>query len=68
MTEEKIAELKKEIDNLSYIEMARLLRFAPVGHPYFVHDENGISDYFLKTFNSKGGMTSEISKEIGWGK
>ena len=61
-------EEKKEIANInsmSQYNMARLWRFAPVGHPYF----NGTLPYhevFKKRFKELGGMTPEISKELGW--
>lgn len=57
-------ELKADIDALSQVEMARLVRYAKVGHPYFA--KGAISDYFEAAFKEKGGMTPAISKEIGW--
>lgn len=54
---------KREIDNITQEEMARLWRFAPPGHPFFFHDEVG--DYFEKSFREKGFFTPEISKKIG---
>lgn len=56
-------ELKKQIDALSRVEMARLWRFAPVGHPMF-HNEAGV--YFNARFAELGGFSPEISKLIGW--
>jgi hypothetical protein len=56
-------ELKAEIDAMSQVEMARHVRFDPSGSKYFI-DQTG--DYFTKVFSQKGGMTSEISKLIGW--
>ncbi len=55
--------VKTEIDFLSQIEMARLIRFAEPGHPYFSGD---YYDYFQKRFKELGGMTPEISKQLGW--
>ena len=52
---------KEEIDAMAQTEMARCLRFCPVGHRFF-QDETG--DYFLKVFRAKGGMTPSISKQI----
>lgn len=51
--------------------MFRLWRFAPVGHPYFKHDEVG--DYFVEVMKCKRAEIgdekhSKISKIIGWGK
>jgi len=58
-------EMKKAIDNMTHMEMCSLYRFAPSGHPYF-DSTNPISDYFMEKYKSKGSMTSEISKQIGW--
>jgi len=48
---------------MSQISMAALWRRAPAGHPYF---QGEVGEYFKKRFKEKGGMTPEISKEIGW--
>lgn len=53
------------INNLSQIELARLYRFAPSGHPYF-DSHLPLYEIFLERFTSLGGMTTEISKAIGW--
>ena len=58
-------ELKAQIDAMSHIEMARLHRFAPIGSPYF---QGEVGDYFAKRFQSLGGMTTVISKQISWDK
>lgn len=58
-----------KIDELSYEDCLRLVRFAPTGHPYF---QNGIvADYFNAHMNEKrASLTAEevvaISKKIGW--
>lgn len=57
---------KKEIDSMSQYSMASLHRFAPSGHPYFDISNGDLSDYFTAKFKESGGMTSEISKELGW--
>jgi hypothetical protein len=62
MDDREIAEHKAKIDNMTQVDMARLWRFAPSGHPYFIRD-NKLSEYFASKFN---GFTPEISKEIGW--
>ncbi len=64
MTEQEITEAKAAIDKLTQIEMARLWRFAPRGHPYF-NSTLPLHDYFRKRFQELGGMTPEISKGIG---
>ncbi len=64
LSESEKIELRK-IYSMSQFEMANLWRFAPAGHPWF----NSTLPYF-KHFNRRfkrlGGMTSEISKQIGW--
>jgi len=64
--ENQTTEWKKKIDNMSHEEMARLLRFAPTGHAVFANDSS-LTDYFHKRFQKFGGMTSKVSKAIGWG-
>ena len=66
MTDLEIVEAKKTIDAMSQMEMAHLRRFAPSGHPYFDSTNGDVADYFERKFKEKGGMTSEISKAIGW--
>lgn len=63
MTEDMIREHKALIDQMSHHQMARLWRFAPVGHPYF---QPPLSDYFTERFMALGGMTPAISKNLGW--
>lgn len=60
-------EHKEMIDNMGHYEMAYMVRFAPTGHPFFISGTE-TSEYFYKKFNKFGGMTTEISKRIGWGK
>ncbi len=63
-TLEQEKEIEK-INNMSHEEMARLYRFAPSGHIYF--DTTLIYwSIFNKRFQALGGMTSELSKKIGW--
>lgn len=55
------------INGMTHIEMARLWRFAPSGHPYFdgsLPYYELFRDRFLVHF---GGFTPELSKAIGWG-
>lgn len=66
MTEQEINEWKVRIDNMSQIEMAHLHRFAPSGHVLF-DLRYSLHDYFAARFRGLGGMTTEISKSIGWG-
>lgn len=58
---------KEEINNLTHLQMAKLWRFHPAGHPYFRSDCLVLFDHFNKRFQSYGGMTPHISKLLGWG-
>lgn len=55
-------DVKLEIDTMTHFRMAWLVRFAPVGSPYF---EGEVGDYFMARFGELGGMTPEISRAIG---
>lgn len=65
MTEQEIKEWTEKIQNMSHLEMARLYRFAPAGHPIF---DNTLPLYkiFMDRYIAFGGMTTELSKQIGW--
>lgn len=52
-----------KIKSMTHTEMAKLYRFAPSGHVYFA-DQN-LNKEFMSRFNSFGGMTPSMSKEIG---
>lgn len=56
----------KEIDKLSHYDLVAKVRFAPPGDPIFKIPE--LSDHFFKRLNEFGGITPEISKEVGWQK
>ncbi len=59
-----IEQQKAKIDGMSRLEMARLWRFAPAGHPYF--DTNlPLYEYFKARFTALGGFSSSISKQLG---
>lgn len=64
MDEKQLQEEKDKIDKMSQTEMARLWRFAPSGHPYFVTG-SPLFEHFNKRFK---GFTTAISKEVGWEK
>ncbi|MGB0925475.1 MAG: hypothetical protein ACPGTS_02080 [Minisyncoccia bacterium] len=66
MTKQKIETHKKDIESLSQSQMAHLIRFAPIGHPYFNMAYSDIYKTFEARFNKLGGMSPEISKSIGW--
>ena len=57
----------EKIKKLTHYEMAKLWRFTPDGHIYF---DSTLPYYkiFLERFQQLGGMTSEISKQLGWKK
>ena len=56
-------EQKQQIDNMDQYELCRKWRFAPSGDPLLQGDTG---EYFSKVMKEKGGMTSEISKGLGW--
>ena len=65
----ELNEIKKEIDQMSQYEMAQLWRFAPLNKYMFTLNKQNdleLQEYFAKKFKEKGGMTPEISKQIGW--
>ena len=61
----EINEMKLKIDGMSHLQMARLYRYATAGHPYF-DSTLPLHEHFMKRFEEFGGMTPQISKEIGW--
>lgn len=64
MIEEQQKEINK-INKMTHVEMAKLWRFALPGHKYF--DKTlPYFEVFNKRFKEYGGMTSNISKLIGW--
>lgn len=64
MTEEEIQGWKDKINGMDQTEMARVWRHSPTGHPIFTNDTLG--KLFVDRFEELGGMTSEVSKKIGW--
>ena len=65
LSDEKIKEWEEKIDKMSQIDMARLWRFSPSGHPVF-DTTLPLHKRFDKRFKELGGFTPEISKSIGW--
>jgi len=65
MEENEIEEWKKRIDGMGHLEMARMWRFFPSGHPVF-NSQLPLFEHFQKRFKELGGMTPAISKAIGW--
>ena len=65
LTEVEKQEWLDKIKQMSQIEMARLWRFAPTGHPIFDNRNQPVYDKFCDRFyKDLGGMTSAISKAI----
>ena len=64
MTPEQIATETEKINAMSRVEMARLWRFAPSGHPWF-DATLPLFDVFSARFKSLGGFNPQISKQIG---
>lgn len=64
INDDEKAVYRRKIDEMTGDEMARLWRFAPVGHPIF-DVRNGLVEYFEEKFREKGGWTPERSKRIG---
>jgi len=65
MTPEETAKHKAAIDAMTHLEMARLWRFAPTGHPYFDRSLP-LYDHYSARFTSLGGWTPAVSKAVGW--
>ena len=66
MVDQKVIQhWKDKIAKMSHIEMARLWRGSPSGHPCF-DDRTGLFPIFQTRFKELGGMTTEMSKSIGW--
>ncbi len=65
MDEATVEERIELIKEMSHKEMADIWRNASVGHPFF---DVTLPYYkvFEKRFRELGGMTTELSKEIGW--
>jgi len=61
--DEKVAEINK----MTHLEMARLYRFAEPGHEYFDLSKH-YHIHFYNRFKELGGMTSAVSKAVGWDK
>ena len=64
MEEKEIQEWKEIIDVMPQIQMARMVRFSPPGHPVF-NTTLPLNKYFYERFDKLGGMTPSISKKIG---
>jgi len=57
-------EEKRKINKLSHYSLGHIYRFAPSEHPYMQHKD--LFNYFMERFQELGGMTPELSKQLGW--
>lgn len=57
-------EIVAKINSMSHIEMAKAYRFYPSGHGFF-DESKPYYNIFMKRFRELGGMTTEMSKQIG---
>lgn len=64
-SQEEIDNWKNKIEVMTRVEMAYFRRFAPSGHPIF-RDDLPLYKLFEARFAELGGISPEISKEIGW--
>jgi hypothetical protein len=49
---------------MNQYQLGYTYRFSTPGHPYFIIPE--ITKHFMDRFTTLGGMTPELSKELGW--
>jgi len=64
MNNEQLQKYHEKIDTMDQLQMAARWRFAEAGDVIFSIPE--LFEHFKKRFNELGGMTSEISKKLGW--
>ena len=65
MTDEEVKVWKDKIDKMGPGELLHLQRFASIGHPVF-KTTLPLYEHFKKRFDSLGGITPGISKQVGW--
>lgn len=65
LSREEIRRHRERIEGMGREEMARLRRFAPIGHPYFDR-RLPLNEAFEARFAKLGGFSPGISKKIGW--
>ena len=65
MKQEEIDAWIERINDMSHEQMCYLWRFSPSGHPIF-DSSLSLFEIFNEKFQQLGGMTTEISKKIGW--
>lgn len=65
MTKTEEIEIEK-INNMSRLDMARLWRHAPSGHPYFDSSKPYFKIFEHRFMTILGGFSPQISKQIGF--
>lgn len=53
------------IEKMTHYEVCYLWRFGPIGHRY-MNSETEVGKAFKAKFDSYGGFTTSISKQLGW--
>lgn len=67
LIQEDIDKWKLEIDKLSQFAMCEIHRFAKSGvYPWLDNHNPILCAYWNERFKKLGGMTTEISKQLGW--
>ena len=67
LTQEDIDNWKAQIDLLNQFAMCEINRFAKPGfYPWFDIHNPILVAYWEERFKKLGGMTPEISKQLGW--
>jgi len=61
------SDMTRQINEMSHEEMCNLWRFGEYGHEFFNKKNPNQNKAFMNRFMSFGGMTTEMSKKIGWG-
>lgn len=56
--------IKEQIDAMTHYDLAYAWRFAPTGD---LRLQGEAGAYFKERFDSLGGFTPALSKQIGWG-
>lgn len=64
MTDQERQDWRERISKMGHVQLASLWRFAVPGHSVFTDRE--LTSLFDERFNGFGGMTTLVSKEIGW--
>lgn len=63
---EEEGKIVEEIESMSHYNMASLWRNSPAGHVYFDNTRQFADIFKERLFKHFGGITPEISREIGW--